>query len=157
MQMNKKTLKMLFISGIIFGIVLFICLFIVKINSNLKEEDYFRDYDVNEYIPTYVSQEDLAKIYLNDYLYNMRYNIKEAYDSLDPEYREKKFGSIENYRNYIQPFIEKAISAKKYSKEYKKGYNFYKIYDEQGNIYIFKTKGIMQYSLFLDENTVEIR
>mgnify|MGYP003293480765 CR=1 FL=1 len=32
-----------------------------------------KNYKVNEYIPTYVSDEAMARIYLNEYIYNMYY------------------------------------------------------------------------------------
>lgn len=155
--MNKNILKSLIISAIIILIVFVICIVFINKNSKKEEYEHLKDYNVNEYIPTYVSTEDLLKIYLNEYLYNMRYNIEDAYESLDKEYRDKKFGSIDNYRSYISQFLTKNITAKKYLKKYINGTLVYKVYDEYDNVYIFKTKGIMQYSLFLDEDTIEIR
>ena len=156
-EMDKNVLKSLIISVIIIAITLCVCLFFTNINTKKSEYDHLRNYEVNEYIPTYVSTEDLVKIYLNDYLYNMRYAVDKAYESLDLEYRNKRFGSLENYKNYVEQFKTKEISAKRYSRESKKGYSYYKIYDSDDNVYIFKTKGIMQYSIFLDEDTIEIR
>ena len=155
--MDKKDLKSLIISVIIVSVVSIFCVVFWKLTSNQTEYDHLKNYKVNEYIPTHVSTEDLLKIYLNDYLYNMRYNEEIAYKSLDKKYRDKKFGSLENYHNYVIQFLTKEISAKKYMREYKDGRTIYKVYDQDDNVYIFKTSGIMQYSLFLDEDTVEIR
>ena len=155
--MSKKDLKSLIISVIIIFIVSVFCVVFWNITTKQTKYEHLKNYKVNEYIPTHVSTEDLLKIYLNDYLYNMRYNEEIAYKSLDKKYRDKKFGSLENYHNYVIQFLTKEISAKKYMREYKDGKTIYKVYDQDDNVYIFKTTGIMQYSLFLDEDTVEIR
>lgn len=86
--MNKKTLKIIFISVIILVSVLVSCL-LFSYFSKEKEYNHLRKYKVNEYIPTHVSYEDLAKIYLNDYAYYMSFDTKTAYELLDTKYREK--------------------------------------------------------------------
>ena len=155
-KMDKKTFKMIIFSVIIIIIVFVMCILFTKLNSKKEEYNHLKNYSVNEYIPTYVSTEDLCKIYLNDYLFNMRYNPEVAYNSLDSLYKEKKFGSLDEYKNYISNYDFSNIYAKKYETFTKGKYRFYKIYASDNNTYIFKTKGIMQYSIYLDENTVEI-
>ena len=154
--MNKKTFKTVIISVIILLFIFGIYLFLIKFMSTNDENDHLKNYDVNEYIPTYVSAEDLAKIYLNDYLYNMRYKVEEAYSLLDNEYSNKKFSGIEEFKTYISSFVNDNIIAKKYYRTSKKGYIYYYVYDENDNVFIFKTKGVMQYSVYLDEDTIEI-
>ena len=70
-------------------------------DDSLEYEDYLKNYEVNEYIATYVTDEDMAKIYLNDYIQNMYFDIEYAYSLLDEEYRNKKFGSLESYKTYV--------------------------------------------------------
>lgn len=154
-QMNKKTLKLILISAIILLGTFVIC---ILINSLKKEKEYvhLKKYMANEYIPTYISHNDMAKIYLNDYLFNMRYDEKNAYDLLDGEYREAKFGSFEKFSNYISNLRMKQIKMKKYSKYSKGKYIIYKVYDEEDNLFIFKTNGVMQYKVYFDDSTVEI-
>ena len=48
-------------------------------------------YNSNEYIPVYITEEDIIKKYLNEFKNNMLYDIEEAYNSLNKEYREKDY------------------------------------------------------------------
>ncbi len=155
MKMNKKTLKLILIFVIILAGVGILCFALLHLKKD-KEYNYLRKYDANEYIPTYVTYEDLAKIYLNDYFYYMRFDQKKAYDLLDKKYKEKKFGSFNEFSNYIKDLRNSNLKMKRYVKYTKNKYVIYKIYDRNGNVFIFKTNGIMQYKVYLDEKTVEI-
>lgn len=125
-------------------------------NNSPDYDEYLKNYKVNEYIVTYVSDEDMAKIYLNEYVHNMYYDVELAYNTLDKEYRKNKFGNLDNYKNYVRSLGYSNIKISKYYKEEKGGYIIFGIYDTNGNMYIFKTKGVMQYSVYLDDYTVEI-
>lgn len=124
--------------------------------KNIYEPTYLKNYKVNEYIPTYVSDEDMAKIYLNDYIHNMYYDVEMAYNSLDEEYRNKRFGSIEKYKEYINTLNYKTYNLATYYKTTKDGYIIFGVRDENFNLFVFKTKGVMQYKVYLDDFTVEI-
>ena len=154
-KMNKKTLKIIFISVIIFASVLILCLLFSYFNRD-KEYNHLRKYEANEYIPTHVSYEDLAKIYLNDYAYNMSFDIQKAYDLLDTKYREKKFNSITDFSNYIRDLKNQKIKMKKFIKYSIGKYTIFKVYDENNNLFVFKTNGVMQYRVYLDDSTVEV-
>lgn len=127
-----------------------------KLTETEEEIIYLKDYDVNEYIPTYISDEDMAKIYLNDYIYKMYSNPEEGYNLLDEEYRNKKFGSLENYTNYVYSLQYSSYTLSKYYKQEKDGYIIFGVYDTNNNLFIFKTKGVLQYKVYLDDYTVEI-
>ena len=154
---NRFNFKIILII-VIAIIVLFSLYFILNKIFNKDEEayNYLKNYEVNEYIPTYVSDEDMAKIYLNDYIQKMYYDVETAYNLLDEEYRNKKFGSIDNYKNYINSLPNLNYKLSTYYKYEKKGYIIFGVTDQNSNVYIFKTKGVMQYSVFLDDSTVEI-
>ena len=98
----------------------------------------------------------MAKIYLNDYIHNMYYDIESAYNSLDIEYRNKRFGTIENYKNYVYSLGYSSYTLSSYYKKDVSGYIIFGVYDNNGNFFAFKTKGVMQYSVYLDDYTVEI-
>lgn len=148
--------------GIIIGVI--VLLFVgsyflitkMKEDNSLGYEEYLKNYEVNEYILTYVSDEDMAKIYLNDYIHNMYYNVEKAYNSLDEEYRNKKFGNIDNYKNYVNSLTYATYDMVKYYKHDSDGYIIFGVYDKNGNFFAFKTKGVMQYIVYLDDYTVEI-
>ena len=156
--MNKNPIKY---GVIIFAIVLFfiVAYFVISkfiMNDSLESEEFLKNYEVNEYIATYVSDEDMAKIYLNDYVNNMFYDVDKAYNLLDEEYKTKKFGNINNYKNYVNSLNYPTFVLTKYYKKDINGYIIFGVYDNNGNFFAFKTKGVMQYTVYLDDSTVEI-
>lgn len=156
--MNEQTKKNIFIVAIIliFLILLYLLLSYVFKEDPEEYEEYLKNYGVNEYINTYVSDEDMAKIYLNDYTYNMYTDVDAAYNLLDEEYRNKKFGNLENYKNYVNSLEYSSYVLTKYYVD-KAGNNVtFGVYDQNGNLFVFKTNGVMQYKVYLDDYTVEI-
>lgn len=153
--MNKNTLKI----AIFFAIIVCAGIIILAISKSLvKEEDnsHLKKYKSNEYIPTYVSNEDMTKIYLNDYIFYMRTDLSKAYELLDKNYRKKKFNSFDDFKNYLNEFLKNNFEITKYSKYNKNGYIVYVAYDKLGRALVFKTRGVMVYRVYLDEETVEI-
>lgn len=151
------------VKNVIIGIAILIIFVIVYlllshfINKVPKEyDDYLKNYEVNEYIATYVTDEDMARIYLNDYIHNMYYDIERAYNLLDEEYRNKKFGSLENYKNYVYSLNYETYNLVKYYKTSRDGALVFGVYDNNGNFFAFKANGVMQYKVYLDDYTVEI-
>lgn len=146
---------------IIFAVILLVFtggyLIISKIVDDKNDEQVFlKNYKVNEYIPVYVSDEDMAKIYFNDYIHIMYSDINKAYNLLDEDYRNKKFGNIDNYKSYIKSLDNLSYKVDSFYIDDSHKYKIYGVYDTNGNIFIFKTNGIMQYSVYLDNYTVEI-
>ena len=135
--------------------IYFLLKFVTK-KDKVEYSGYLKDYQVNEYIPTYVSDEAMAKIYLNDYIHTMYYDVEGAYNLLDSEYRAKKFKTIDEYKKYVKSLKYSTYDVASYFKVNSGGYTIFGVYDRNDNFYAFKTKGVMQYSVFLDEDTVEI-
>lgn len=128
--------------------------------SNTEDYSYLKKYSSNEYVPVYITEEDMAKKYLNDYKNNILTDVEEAYNSLNKEYREKRFGNIEKYKEYINNFISLStysMEVDKYSISSMGGDKVFNIYDKSGNQYIIREKSIMNYEVYLDEYTVEIK
>ena len=126
------------------------------LNKEEEPEQFLKNYAVNEYIPTYVSDEDLTKIYLNEYVHIMYSDIERAYELLDKEYREKKFGNLNSFEEYVNSLTYSNYKLDRFSVNPKGKYTIFVAYDINGNIFIFKTNGIMQYTVYLDDYTVEI-
>ncbi len=156
--MNKNPIKY----GIIIAIIILVFVGAYFIISKLTEdnslgyEEFLKDYEVNEYIASYVSDEDMAKIYLNDYIHNMFYDVEKAYNLLDEEYKTKKFGSLDNFKSYVDGLEYSTYVLSRYYKKDTDGYIIFGVYDKNGNFFAFKTKGVLQYTVFLDDYTVEI-
>lgn len=141
-------------------LLVFAILYIVidRITNKEKDEygEFLKNYEVNEYIPTYVSDEEMAEIYLNDYIHTMYSNIERAYELIDREYKDKKFVTIDDYKNYVYSLNYATYQMDRYYVKNSDGYKIFGVYDTNGNIFIFKTKGVMQYTVYLDDYTVEI-
>lgn len=152
---TKKNTIILIVLLVVFTLAYLLIKNLTK-DDSLQYDEYLKNYEVNEYIPTYISDEDMAKIYLNDYITNMYYNVEKAYNSLDEEYRIKKFGNIEGYKSYVNSLNYQNYTLSKYYKKDSNGYIVFGVYDNNGNLFIFKTKGVMQYTVYLDDYTVEI-
>lgn len=146
-------------------VVFIIYLFTLNNNDILKEGNtegynYLKKYGSNEYVPVYVTEEDMVKKYLNDYKNNMLSDIEEAYNSLNKEYREKRFGSLDKYKEYVNNFITistYSMEVDKYSVSKMSGDKVFNIYDKSGNQYIIREKSIMNYEVYLDEYTIVIK
>ena len=153
---NKPEIRNIII--LIFILVIFSTLYIVMDKIFNKEESfvYLKNYEVNEYIPTYVSDQSMARIYLNDYIYTMYTDIEKAYQLLNEDYRNKKYGNIDNFRNYVKSLSYESYIMDEFYVNDKGIYKIFGVYDTNGNVFIFKTNGVMQYEVYLDEYTVEI-
>ena len=130
-----------------------------KDNKDAKKDMdivYIKNYKVNEYIPVYISDEDMASIYLNDYINNITYDISSAYKNLNVDYKNKKFPSIDDFKKYVSKLDYSKLRAKKYAVVKRNGFDYYFVYDLADNEYIFKTNGVLQYELYLDQDTVDI-
>ena len=159
-----KEHKILFILISIFALLLLMYLlreFIasreIYNESYLDGEDYImnpKTYGVNEYSLVNIDDEQMCNIYLNDYKNKLSDDINYAYQLLNEEYRNKKFGSIENFINYVNNFDFSGLNIYKYSINSDK--SIYKIYTENNNTFIFKVNSVMEYEVYLDDYTVEI-
>ena len=144
---------------IILGIII-VSVFVATVVLTNKEKNtdeygrYLKNYKVNEYIPVYISDNEIAKIYLNDFLYLMSYDVERAYELLDDEYKTKKFGSLDGFINFVNSLDYESYEIDRYYKS--RNGSIIGIYDVNNNLYVFKTSGVMQYKVYLDDYTVEI-
>lgn len=159
----KKNYKLIIICISLICIFL-IAFFITRIEYNnvesYYEEPQIEKYDANKIMYIYMDKEDIVKKYLNDYKNKIISNIDEAYNSLNKEYREKKFGNLDQYKKYINNYLSSktySMQVESYNETSVNGKRIYNIYDTSGNRYIFKENSIMNYEVYLDDNTVEIK
>lgn len=132
--------------------------------SNHSDEEYFveeniKRYEANMFIPVYVTENDIANKYLNDYKNILMNNPQEAYNLLNEKYRYNKFGSYEKFKEYINDRITSLSFYSMTVKEYDvidSKYKYYYINSSNGDLYIFKELSIMNYEVYLDDYTVNI-
>ena len=128
----------------------------VTYENKAMVDDYVtvpKTYNVNEYTNFNISNENAIRIYFNDFKTLVRSNINEAYSKLDEEYKNKKFPNIDSFKNYLNSINFVNSEIEKYSMTSTK----YVMYDKKGNMYIFRIDGVLQYKVYFDEDTVEIR
>lgn len=105
-----------------------------------------------------VDDEFLSKEYINTFKRIMLSNPKIAYEFLDEEYRNKRFGSLGAFKEYIdnnKSFVN-SITLGKYLVNDNDGYREYICIDTHGNYYRFNEKSITDYSVMLDLYTVDL-
>lgn len=165
----KKTIKVL----IIILLIIIVTLLIIR-NSKTpikKEETVVYEkpeeryttvkekYECNEFEYVNVSTESLLLSYFNKYKENIVNNVEKAYETLDSEYRQKRFGSIDKYKEYISSNYDNIILATLDTFKVdtsNKEYTQYICTDLNKNYYIFRETAIMQYSLILDTYTIDL-
>jgi len=157
--------------------IIIICLFIIlvvigitylnkqmKINNSESILDNrfveITHYNANEYIPVYMTEEDVMKKYLNDFKNLMINDTEEAYYLLNEIYRNMKFKDINEFIEYVNDLKSLSLynlSVDKYNVKVVNGKKFFDIYGTDGNRYIIKEISIMNYEVYLDNYTVEIK
>ena len=128
--------------------------------NNIKESGNTTEYEkqieknqYNEILENMVFTDYMLCIkYLTNYQDIINYNYEVAYNLLDQEYREKRFGTLENYKEYID--TSDNIVLDKYLVNTTSEYTEYICIDKNGNYYIFKATNPMEYTLMLDTYTI---
>lgn len=111
----------------------------------------------NIYSNTGVNMENIVK----DYMTNMkRMGLAKPellYQYLNEEYRNKRFGNIEEFKSYIKKNAEeiKQLNLNQYMVNTYEDYVEYVAKDKYGNIYVFKEKEPLNYTVELDDYTIE--
>lgn len=130
--------------------------------SNIKQIDIVNEdimvekNDYNKFSYYKITDEELIRRYISNYKINAIYNTKESYNLLDEEYRIKRFGSLNEYQEYIKENVDtiKNSILKTYDVTEENGITRYDYIDNNGNHYLFKETAVMQYTVFLDDYTI---
>lgn len=155
------------------------------IESNQQYEDTVELNDYNKVTYIYLEEIDIVQKYFQDYLNNALFNPESSYNLLNEEYRTKKFGSLDEYKQYVEKNKEILSSMCKkvrrtseefedytkyeeyYAEVSRNGLDKYRIeetegkerlicIDTYGNYYIFNIDSIMNYTLILDTYTIDL-
>ena len=127
---------------------------VTKINTNI-------DFNENKKV-NYLEYNTAAKIerYYRYYIDLVQYDTKEAYELLDENYKEKRFGNFENYLNYINENKNNIINTKlqKYTAKYFEDTEQYQYacLDNNNKYFIINENSLLDYSILLDEYTIDI-
>ena len=125
------------------------------LNIKLAEEISQNDY--NTYEDQSRKYETISQLYYEKMKSDMLYDYEYLYNMLDSEYRDKRFGNLDNFKNYIylNNNAIKNAEIEQYSRTYGDGYIEYICVDTIGNHYKFKSTSTMEYTIWLDDYTIE--
>lgn len=130
-------------------------------NENMKIEDIniseasIEENEYNKFSYTNISDKQMAQYYLNNYMKLVRTNPSLAYNLLDEQYKESKFKTSDKFVNYTQEKKDMLITLKEYKIINDKEYTIYICKDQYDFVYIFKEKSLMNYTVQLDDYTIE--
>ena len=171
--MNKSNIPKIIGIILVIILILIICIIILNKKNNVQNNNYEnmyainRDssiisvknkYECNEFKYMSVTIDELLNIYLNKYKNDISKNLERAYNMLDEDYRNKKFGNIEEFRKYVENNKEDILTTKLTSYQTKTdGENTrYICLSEKGNYYIFNETAVMDFSIILDTYTIDL-
>lgn len=124
----------------------------------IKVQEKINVNDNNTYELDTISEEKYIKNLFGK-LKNEIHNFPElVYNRLDTEYRNKKYVTFQEFQDFLNKNKDKhlAMVLTGYKKTITDKYTQYICVDQNNNYYIFREKGIMDYSLILDIYTVDI-
>ena len=154
-ELSKNSLRPLLI-GLIIILVPLIISFIFKENDGsngrvLKQDFEFKDYEVNEVIPVYITDEERVKKYYSEFMDILINDPEKAFTMLDDETLIEKFDSYKSFKSYLDTLKQKkgfyTTTVRNYSNEMVDGKRVYFAMDSIGNEYGFVESSIMNYKV----------
>ena len=115
------------------------------------EENQNNTYQVNP-----VSKNNTAEKYFEVFLDYLKYDTQKSYELLDAQYRQQKFGNVNEYIKYVNDNKLKDITLKAYKVYNYTDYSQYVCIDNQDRYYIFNENGVMNFTTLLDTYTIDI-
>lgn len=107
-----------------------------------------------------ISEQTMCMYYFGDYLNKLKGSAEELYDVLDEEYRDARFGSYENFKSFIKnnynDLAARKLSEYSVEADTDEMQTIYICRDQYENYYIFKTSAVMEYTLYLDNHTIDL-
>ena len=121
-------------------------------NNNQKIENKGN----NEFTDEKISNEYIAQEYVEAYRILALGAPEQAYELLEEEYRNNRYGSLEKYEEYVQKNREEisSLQCKQYLVNNETDYTEYVCLDQNKNYLIFKSVGPMNFTLQLDTYTI---
>ena len=124
------------------------------------ENEFLRNYGINEAIPITINEEQMARIYLAEIVQLIINDPEAVYLLLDEEYRRVRFPNYEAFLERIE-FMKCErffrASLEKFEVRNEGNYRIYDIVDVAGNNFIFITTSILNYRLRLDSDRITPR
>lgn len=124
---------------------------------NIEEAQLIKEKTVNIYEDQSNQYSTIAISYFQKMKQDFTYDAQYLYQMLDTEYKQKRFGNYNNFEQYVNNMKQNIENAEveKYSRTYHDGYIQYICVDNYGRYYIFKEIKTLDYSIQLDDYTLE--
>ena len=129
----------------------------IESNSNEIEEKTIEQNEYNKFEEKMLTEWDLSERYIADYELKLKYNIDEAYNLLDEDYKNKKFNNnIQDFENYVEQNKEILYNISIYNctTQIEENYIQYNVEDANNNIFVIKRTNALEYKILLDNVTV---
>lgn len=112
-------------------------------SPSLEYEMHHKVYGVNEYSNVVVSKQQMASIYLANYLYILRTDLQKAYSMVDSDYVKDNNFDYQSFLNLVSKINVSNTSIAEFSVSD----NNYYVVDKIGNEFIFIADGVMTYTV----------
>lgn len=136
-------------------------------NANIKDMEFSEDVlniEANNYNKvkySSISDQTICLYYFGNYLNKLKKDTKGVFETLDTEYREKRFGSYENFSTYVKDnynnLTGRILSEYSVTVDESDGQIIYICKDQYGCYYIFKVAAVMDYTLYLDNHNIDLQ
>lgn len=126
----------------------------IQVKEDIKE---IKNNGKNEFEFVDITDEQLARMYLEKFLKLESEEPKVAYKLLNEDYKKERFADFKEYQEYLEEYktiIEEATLSK-YSVEYDDDYIEYVLVDNYNNTYTFNVTGVLEYTVKLDNYTIK--
>lgn len=130
--------------------------------ANLKEQTTttkLSSYDsTKKFTLKNATDEDIITRYLEYYQNMVLYDTKDAYDLLNEDYKNKRFGSYNSFEEYVNDYNQtiENLTLEKYGMSYGETTTKYIAQDTKENYYTFECKSVLDFDIQLDNYTIEI-
>ena len=119
----------------------------IEIEANIEKQEN------NKFTLVNTSDIFLASQYLDNLKYRMTNEPEKLYNMLDEKYKAKRFPNYEKFLEFLNE-VKQRINKIQISKYRIEG-DTIQVLDNYNNVYTFNTSGIMEYTIILDDYTIE--
>ena len=123
-----------------------------KNNKNIRDVDdaFLRNYKINEVINVYLTDEDIAKKYLSEYVNLLLYHREEAFKLVNADTLVEKFIDYDSFNKYVKNMLNDSFvkaTVKSYTYDIENGKKVMRVMDIDGNKFTFFEDSIMNYTV----------
>ena len=122
---------------------------------NFSKEEVEKN-NLNTFKYKNVDAQTVAMDYFNNYKRLLSDDVEKLYNELDEEYRDKRFGSLEKFQEFVNKNKEEleGSNVSSYLVNNYEDYTEYVCKDQYENLYIFRAEAVLKYNLLFDTYTI---